>query len=491
MANTPIPESTTQRYRVPQANLPELEAKLGKLIKKAAKLGVGAISYGVARETPVDVGFMRSPGGNTWEARPGETPTFFRRYFDVTVTGTIPRLAGWTFLATLDHMEVDGETANLLRVVPGFEGRLPEAFRTADATNCDHCHKRITTRKNTFIVRSEETGEFKQVGRTCTQAFLGGLDPHDVAKMLEYLQLAFAVGDGEGGFGGATGEGGFGFTTFLATVNAVIRRHGWLSRGKARAENRLEQATANLALYALNPPRGDGKVRADWEAFVAELEQGPEDTEIAELTIDFIRDSIDFRTETNDYRYNLRVAFGQDIVYSKLAGIVASGVSFYLKEQQKLKEAAGLRQVTSTAFIGNVDDKVELRNVQLVFKRRLEGNWGGYDLAKFVTELGESVTVFGQVEGAVGEFGTLEGKVVKHDSYQDKPSTQIKGRTLFTSAARLVELEALRAAKKAEKATAAKAAREAKKAAKKAASQDQALDTASARAVAMDGAEAK
>ena len=465
-----IPEVTTQSYRVPADNLAELEAKLQKLVKKSAKLSTGGVTYSVDRDNPIEVGFRRSNSGNTWEAKAGETPDFFRRYFQVTVTGTIPRLAGWTFLATLDHMDVDGEKANILRVVPGMDGVVPAEYRTATSENCDHCRKHIRTRKNTFIVRNEGTGEFKQVGSTCTQEFLGGLNPHDVAKALEYIQLAFgaAGSDFEGGFGGGHGDMGYGFETFLAVVSAVVRKFGWLSRTKARAEDRLSQSTADTALYVLNPPR-DGRARADWEKFVEELNEGPEDMEEAKKVIDYVRDTIDFRNETNEFRYNLRVAFGQDVVYTKLAGIVAAGVMFYQKEMQKLKEREGLRQPTSTEFIGTIGEKVELENVQLVFRRRLEGNWGGYDLAKFVTADGKSVTVFGQVDGSIGDFGSLVGKVVKHDNYQGKNTTQVKGRTLFTTAARLAELAELKAAQKAEKAAAARARREAKKAEKAAA----------------------
>jgi hypothetical protein len=465
---TAIPEVSTATYSIPEAHLHELEAKLQKLVKKSAKLSMGGVSYSVDRDNPEDRVISQR---RAIAHRLGEEPQVeqtFRRYFTVTITGTIPRLAGWDFLATLDHMEVDGEKANILRVVPGFDGVIPTAFRTATPENCDHCHKAIRTRKNTFIVRNAETGEFKQVGRNCTQDFLGGLDPHEVGKMLELVRLAndAAGSDFEGGLGGGSDKDmGFGFETFLATVNAVIRLEGWLSRGKARIEDRLEMATANRALYALTPPRGGGQARADWEKFVEELAVGPEDLEVAEAAIDMVRDTIDFQTEDNDYRRNLRIAFGQDVVYNKLAGIVASGVSFYLREVQKLKEAEGLRQATSTEFIGTVGEKVSLENVQLVFIRRLEGQFGGYDLAKFVTADGKAVTVFGQVEGAVGEFGSLVGKVSKHDSYQGKPSTQVKGRTLFTSTARQAELDALKAEQKAAK----KAQKAAEKAALKAA----------------------
>ena len=461
-----IPEVTSQTYRVPDENLPELERKLQKLVKKSAKLSAGSVSYTVDRENPENRGYVRNTDRSSLkkyrEALPGETPEFFQRWFQVTVSGTVPRLAGWTFIATLDHMDVEGEVANILRVVPGFEENLPVQYRTASPENCDHCHKAIRTRKNTFIVRNE-AGEFKQVGRNCTQEFLGGVNPHDVAKLMEYLQLAFgAAGSEFGGFGGR-GEMGYSISSFLSVVSAVVRKFGWLSRGEARRMDRIEDSTADTALYILNPPKPGTEAYSDWEKDVEALNEGPEDGEEAEKVIDFIRDTIDFRVEENDYRYNLRVAFGQEVVYRNLVGIVASGVMFYQREQQKLKEREGLRKQTSNEFVGEVGKEVQIRNAQLVFRKQPRGKC----FQKFITEDGRCITGYGHSEAKVGDIGTVWAKVKEQKNdpkYGASTFVWAPRSEVFITAERQTELDVLEAEQKAAKKAAAAAKRAEKKA---------------------------
>lgn len=293
-------ESSTASYSVPEENLKELQTKLDKLSRKAAKLGVASISYTVGAASDVPFVCRRTAEGDVstsrFDPRNGQTledldkagHIRYIRFFEVTVTGGIPRLAGFEFVATLQHLtEEGGETINLLRTVPGFEGSLPVEYRTATPENCDHCRRAIKTRKETFIVRETATGRFMQVGRSCTQAFLGGQDPHAVTAALEaLLQACSAASDAEQYEGGPRGEYRQSLSHFLAVTAMLVRSAGWTSRGKSRASDGVIRATADIALEYLNPPR-DGRALADWKAWVAANPVLPEDIEVAEKSLEF------------------------------------------------------------------------------------------------------------------------------------------------------------------------------------------------------------
>ena len=137
-------------YRVPEANFPVLAARIAKLAKRATKLNVPAPEL-----TIVD---------SVTETKKRNGVKFTRTYLLVTVAGEAPKLAGWAFAAVLEAMTDESGVylGNVLRIVPGFEKSIPEAFRSA-GNNCDHCHTE-RRRNETFVLLNERSAEWKQVG---------------------------------------------------------------------------------------------------------------------------------------------------------------------------------------------------------------------------------------------------------------------------------------------------------------------------------------
>lgn len=221
MNNTNAPmdhDTTTATFSVPESRLEWLKAEIAKLAKRAAKIKCAAPTMTVGESK--DVKLTDKEGIVT-----------FMRYFAVEVTGEAPRINGWTFVATLDH--ADGEV--MLRSHPGYKDQLPVRFRHADPRHCDHC-RMARQRNETFVLRSDATGDYQQVGRQCLRDFLGHENPAAVASCAELLWdlcEAAEAADSEGGGGG----GGDLVDTeeFLAFVAAAIRNQGWLSRSAARA----------------------------------------------------------------------------------------------------------------------------------------------------------------------------------------------------------------------------------------------------------------
>lgn len=476
-----IPAVTEGSYLVPEENLRDLEVKLQKLVRKSAKLSVGAVTYSVDRANPIVKGFVKKFGndgagfdGPKWVECPVEQAERIRSWFTVTITGTVPRLAGWEFLATLQHLEVEGEAQNLLRIVPGFDGSIPAEFHKSSPERCDHCHKAIRSRKETFIVRND-AGEFKQVGRNCTQDFLGGKDPHEVAKLLQMIFDASSLCSEDEGFGGGGSSGKY-VTSALAlcaVVVGTIRLDGWLSRGKARDQNRLEQATANLAWGVIFPsPQEERSPKfQEYRAKVYAVEGAEAE---AKAALEYIRENIDLETEQNEYRRSLRIACAQKYVDFRLAGIVASAVPFYQREMQTLKEREGLRRATG-GFIGQPKERLTVDNAQVVFSRFLESEFGPRHMVKLVTGAGESITAFNcSVFGkdlSIGDIVRVRGTVVKHETHEKYGSTTVMNRVETYDAEFLAKAAEFEAAAKAEKKAAAAAKRAEKKAAKAAVAQ--------------------
>lgn len=480
---------TTKQYTVPEENLPELTASVEKIGRKAAKLGLPVIKFTQVSEQ--DVPFMRTIIRNqtsykklataddvakaekaiAWDIeRHGSSfsSIVLRKYIVIELTGAVPRLAGWDFVATLQHLEVDGEVANMLRIVPGFEGNLPVEFRDCGPENCDHCKKVIRSRKETFVVRNVETGKWLQVGRNCTQDFLGGKDPHAVAAMLELMQRAGdlcsgAEEDGWGGGGRIQDRGPM--SEFLTWVAACVRIDGWISRGKARMldETRGVRATADDAWMFMFPPMiTDERERAKFYEKRRAHTPTEEDKDLAAKALEYAHEDLKGKTEGNDYLYNLWVACNQATVFSKLTGISASLIAHFIKEVERrtLKELE-LKKTAASTHVGTVGErrffKVTVMSVKTV---GLESAFGPKNLTKMCDEQGNLLVWFDTTPEPlkIGQEYLIKATIKKHDEYQGVKQNIVNRIDVLTQ--ELYDAEMAKAAKKAERAAkkAAKAA---------------------------------
>jgi hypothetical protein len=216
--NAPTAETTRNNFAVPEQRLGWLREKLGKLARKAQKLGCEQPTLVVGDS------FLK-------ESVDAETGTkTYIQYFNVVVTGPAPRINGWSFVATLDH--ADGEV--VVRTSPEFKDGLPKHFRTADPRHCDHCQK-LRMRNETFVLRND-AGEFKRVGRQCLRDFFGHEAAASLAAVAELLWAACETAEAADAEGGGVGGGNYvDLNEYLLFVAAAIRQEGWLSRGAARA----------------------------------------------------------------------------------------------------------------------------------------------------------------------------------------------------------------------------------------------------------------
>lgn len=202
-------------YMIPEHRLAKLEKKVKKLNRIAQKLGLPEIS------------FERLSGAPEWR----DLTILLDNYneekvkvmcYPVRVSGVAPVLSGYSFVARIDHLT----EGNL--VLGGNGLTLDPAWKTCEPW-CDHCQT-VRSRKTSYIVREEATGETKQVGKSCLKDFLGHQNPVEVAELASFL---WEVEDGrlldsepELGAGLSAAEVGYTPRKVLAVACAVIRAEG-------------------------------------------------------------------------------------------------------------------------------------------------------------------------------------------------------------------------------------------------------------------------
>ena len=382
-------------YRVYASELAGFTKKVAKANKQAAKLGVAGVTVTFHEEGQVVTG--KDVFGNE---------TYANVHY-VAVTGERPKLAGYEFVATIQH---EGDAGNVLREVPGQDKVDLTEFRFAGAT-CDHCGQ-DRRRNNTFVVR-HEGGEVKRVGSTCLRDFLGGVDAHAAARYAEYLaefEAALTDDDEEREFfGGGGGERVYALDTYLAHVGAMLRTNGWLSRGEAGFGG---VATADQAANNMFTRRYD-KYRVDLT---------DEDHERAARTIAYVREVVAAKDNKSDFDHNLTVAFANDYISTDKFGLVAYAPMALAKHEQR--EAELQRVQLTSDHVGEVKQRLDLTlTVEAVFEH--EGFYG----TTFITTLsdadGNVFKWFGSYRLDTGETFTGKWTVKGHGEYKGVKETTI------------------------------------------------------------------
>lgn len=415
--NTTVEAQDT--FKIPEENFSKFEAKIAKLNRRAIKLGVPVIDY-----TTVDVvedWVRNTKTGTTNPVNPereyGEDYVLFPRLFKATtVIGLTPKLAGWSFIGTLDHVS---EAGVILRAVPGEE--LPKAYREAQPV-CDHCQA-ARRRKETFIVRNDE-GTYKQVGRQCVADFLGGVDPKNVARALEYIYEALRTAgeceDELGGYGYADNRRYL--KRVLAVTTAVIREYGWLSRSKARELDYAgaPAATADIVSGLLYKNKLDDEDRKLLRSVTEE------DEAFAEQTIAWLTELRETSDDLNDYLYNLTTLAQSATISSKSFGLACSMVSTYQRHLGDLIRREKWAEVNAKSRYFGTVGKREVFTVTVLNVIFRESQFGVTKIHKLVTKDGNLATWFASAEALEqGKTYEVKATVKKHEEFQGVQQTVV------------------------------------------------------------------
>jgi len=400
-----------REFKVPEHSLQWLNIQFAKLNKRAKKLGVAEVSYTIIGE---EINKITHVGGEKLEVPE------YRTWKILKVEGQAPKFAGWEFLGRLDHNEEHG---NIFSAVPGK--KIPDQYRNVSRYSCEHCNKNIY-RTETFVVQ-HESGEAKQVGRTCIKDFLGHNSPEKIVAWAEWW-IRFEVlleDDEDGGWdnrGGGRSEKWWERTYDLESVLtysvACIREYGWVSGGEARNDH-TKISTSNRVTDNIIDRH---KKLKNWREADQLIYPTDEDKEFAKVARAWVQE---MNPEDNDYLGNLKVISSQDYVNGKQWGLAVSMISAYKRHVEK-KELAK-RTNKKNEWFGEVKDKVEL-TVQVIRVFEIEGTYGVSYLHKMLTEEGYSVDWWcSNYNNSMdqGYWYKIKGTIQDHIEYKDWKSTKL------------------------------------------------------------------
>ena len=379
---------TRDVYYIRDENRASFEAAMVKLDRRAKRLSCEPISYSIGE--PDD---RLEKGGRV------------RRFWPVTVHGTAPKFASWTFLATLQHVTTDdGAHMNVMRVLPGASVAVPDMYRDA-GPHCEHCNQ-LRRRKDTYLL-VHDSGKMKQVGSTCIKDFLGHESPDDIASIAELLASALgAAEDGESETLGGSNPS-YSVAHYLGFVAREMRLHGWMPRSKASDGI---PATANLAYHGMIfRDKDEPPTQADINRGIAAIEWASTLHE---------RDEV----KDSDYLHNLNVVARCMRLSDRSTGIAASMIAAHDRALGTEREQA-LDKLQSS-HVGTVGERIVL-TLKILAIKELESNWGVSNLHRMIDEHGNRYTWFGSSQsiGKPGESVTIKATIKKHDEYKGVKQT--------------------------------------------------------------------
>jgi hypothetical protein len=247
-----------QVFLIPVQFIAELQEKVGKLNKKASKLGTPPITLTLTDEIVT----KEVKVGGSIARQTGPRLTYQARY--VILKGSTPVIEGWQFVAVIRHQRTGNEFV-----------RMPQAFaHLADENEttlshyvfadkvCDHCNlKRV--RNATYLLMNEE-GEFKQVGSACLGDFTGYNNPQAAARAFENIFKMFHTFEQYERQVPRTTKV-FMLAEWMAFVARQVREDGgFVSRFVAGPNSTADQAKINILNYVQDPNATVVPNDADW-----------------------------------------------------------------------------------------------------------------------------------------------------------------------------------------------------------------------------------
>ena len=396
----------------------KLKSEVEKLNKRARRLHVPEWKI-ISKGDPVVRKYQRENGQEGTKV-----------YIPIKLEGELIALAGWKFLARVDHFtdEESGKALNVVAKRPDLEEDF-SAYGEVSALECDHCHIK-RNRNTTYVLQHETTGERKRIGSTCLKDFLGS-DYHNPEKFLNYF-LPFCAALSGGDYDDDEGEGGRGsrgyegLPFYLSWVVYTIEHSGWTSGKAAYESGGALISTAQRALQTMNEYLGPDHGASD--------KQGPIIPPTRANRMLALRSIVWARRlePKNDYETNVHNIARINLVPPKSYGLAASIVICYMKSRERKNEVrAQNRGLDKTATSGTLG-KREIFNVRLIADPKyIEGNYGVTCLLRYLDLDNHAMLVwFGNgnlcnEELTRGWEGQLKATVKRYEEYQGTKQTLI------------------------------------------------------------------
>jgi len=399
---------------------PFLVQKIEKLNKRAIKNKLPQVTLAITKE------YMKEVKGETGK-QTVEIP-----YYTVKIAGEAPKIAGYKFIATIEHQE----GGNIIRTVPGEEGNKSiKDFYEAKPHYCDHC-KKVRRRIDTFIVKEEKTGKMRQIGRNCLADFLGGADPKAILWYFNNRDNIYKLVDeasSQAEKKGTRFEQFIPLDSVLLLGSALVREFGYMSSKAAQeAYDRGDggrPTTAGDIRWALFSTVFDHRnmdARHKRVLEISQSEPSPIDVKYVKEVLDWFNALPDEQKQNNEFMHNLDVIIKSDKVNPRNIGYAVALFPVYARAMGMIKQKEDTAK-KSNEWLGAVGQKLPPTKVKVIRTRSVSGQFGTTQIVAMEDPNGNQLTWFnnGSTDMEEDKEYTIVGTVKKHDVYNGRKQTTV------------------------------------------------------------------
>jgi len=390
-------------YTIPVSQIDQFVKAIKALGKRATRLGAPEVVYqileGSKRVESKTVNVTEIVEG---ESFPGRSNTYAVEVVDVQVSTTPVRFNGYSFVAS---SEIVDSPAGKTAVFHGIDtDRIPLRYRTL-GTVCEHCQIN-RNRKNIYIVTNGS--EFKQVGSSCLQDFLGSNSPENVASIFAFQSLInITLKDASDDcFERSYGMGSsvaIPYREALALAIRVFKGQGYISYNDSN-----DQFSKNFGKDT------NSKIMREWDRDSDEIYPTTDDAAIDKLDAWIAaQDEGDFFRTVHAYRE-------VDIVSMKGMGVIAC-LPMLMERQVAREIEANLN--ASSKYVGTVGER-RVFEVTVVRVMTFEGDFGTSYIT--IARDAEGNVIKGKDLGAEqGETIKIKATIKEHTEYKGTKQTVV------------------------------------------------------------------
>lgn len=391
------------QYSIFEDNMERLEKKLNRIANKCKQFGC-EFSY---KQIGEEFKELKDEKGNKYTAR-----------FVIVEAEGKAVINGWKFIASVEHTE----KGNIINRIGEVE--VPERYYSSKAV-CEHCNSK-RYRKDTYIVMNEETGEFKQVGKSCLNDFTNGMSAESIAQ---YISLFDELIKGEAPYGGR-GEGYYKTETILRFAAETIKHFGYVRT----QDSGISTASRSFDYYCVK--NGGWMLFEDVrKKLIKEMDAVGfnEDSADAVQTVIDALDWISKQEESNNYIHNLKTACSLEYVTGRNLGILVSlfptcnrELEYQAEKAEREKQRAAERaSEANSQHIGNIGDRITVQVNSVVCLTSWETEWGITRVYKIVDANGNVYTWKTSSFIEEDKVNTIKGTVKEHKEFRGINQTEL------------------------------------------------------------------
>lgn len=374
----------TSTYTIPAVVKDELQKKLEKLNKKARTYG-NHLEWSFSEEFVANRNVYSVDPVTQTQVKTGDQKVFC---VEITIDSDIIKKDGYTVVAQIEHLE-SGNVVNMID-----ESVSTDLNWYTMTPFCEHCNSRHVKRF-TFMVM-DESGHFKQVGKTCLKDYCG-IDPQMIAMNQELTDLILNDYNIDNFEFSGSGEYGYDILDVIATANDIITMHGYVKS----SEN---MSTKSRLLHDFGTWEPSKKSRD----LALEMQD-----ELSKIDYD----------ELSDFLRNVKSMIQSKYVRSNVFGYIAyAPVAYENLKKQREQEQRRNEAKAQSSYIGNIGDRITVPVKESKLITSYGTAYGWTYIYKFLTG-DNNVLVWFSSRYIEGEPTEIVGTIKDHKEYNGEKQT--------------------------------------------------------------------